>query len=360
MDFEASRNELVEAVVNAANGIPVNPVHPVRAGMWIQAKDGVLTFLGSDGDVTFTATLKNEPIFAEGEVIVPGRLFSDIVKVLPGEDIQVTSDGQAVIIHSGNSRFSLRAIKDQYPISEKGDPDILGKVPGNDLVEAITKISPAVSKNDANAKFTGMLLESEVDVITVAASSPYRMAVCTARWQPTNTEKNGRHGKCLVPGWVMDRFRRGINSDLVSVGWDDSTVVLQSDGFTMTARLLAADFPEWRNFFPDVPRYQVDAGILAEVVKRAKLAIFADEPLELLFQDHDLYVEAGVDERFSEVMACGYTGEAYRARVGSQLFLDAILACDGDTTLGFTGEAQKPMQVTSGNYRSVVVTRRTV
>jgi hypothetical protein len=80
-----------------------------------------------------------------------------------------------------------------------------------------------------------------------------------------------------------------------------------------------------------------------------------------MFYSGDLYVEAGTDERFSEVLPCGYTSDQeYRPLVGSQLFLDAITACEGDCQLGFTGEDKKPIQITSGNYRSVVVTRRTV
>lgn len=356
MEFEASHNELVEAVTNAANGVPSNPVIPIRAGMRIQAKDGTLSFLGSDGDIAFISTLEHQPIFKEGEVVVSGKLFAEIIKSLPGDDIEVTSDGKTVTIMSGRSQFKLRAIPDTYPDAKRADPEILGRIPGNDLTEAILKIAPAVSKNDANVRFTGMQLSVEGDIITIAAASPYRMAVCDARWEPVNQVTS----QCLLPGWVMDRFRRGINSDVVSVGWDDNTVILRSGGFTMTARLLDAEFPDWRKYFPDVPRYAVDPEELAAVIRRAKLAIFADGPLELTFDNGDLYVEAGDEERFAEVLTCGYTDEKYRALVGSQLFLDAITACEGETFLGFTGEDKKPIQLTAGNYRSVVVTRRTV
>jgi DNA polymerase III subunit beta len=355
MEFTADRNTLAEAVSNAANGIPVTPVIPIRAGMHIEARPGSVKFTGSDGDVTFSTTIKAD-VTELTEAVVAGRLFSDVIKSLPDHDVHVVSTGKIIDITCGSCTFKLPQNPDEYPADKHLHPAILGAAPGNDLIEAIGKVVPAVAKNDPNPRFTGMQLNVEGDVLTVAGASPYRMAVCDSRWEPQEQAPS----KCLIPGWVMERFRKGINSDVVHIGWNDHTVIFQSGDFTMTARLLDTDFPDWRKFFPDVPRYQVDPEDLATVIKRAKLAIFADGPLELLFYSGDLYVEAGTDERFSEVLPCGYTGGEYRPRVGSQLFLDAILACEGDCNLGFTGEDKKPIQITSGNYRSVVVTRRTV
>lgn len=366
MEFTANRNDLAEAVTNAANGIPATPVIPIRAGMEIFVSPEFARFTGGDGDISFSSVIRadvTEPLNDVAEAVVAGKLFADVIKSLPDHDVHIVTDGKAVHINCGNCYFKLPEYKDPYPVDKHEDIEILGTVPGNDLTEAILKVAPAVSKNDANPRFTGMLLDVEGDVLVTAASSPYRMAVCDSRWEPKVQAKS----TCLVPGWVMDRFRRGINSDVVQIGWNDSTVVLKSEvfegnskqkGFTMTARQLASEFPEWRKFFPSVPTVQIDAEELAAVVKRAKLAIFSDaSPLELFFSN-DLYVEAGLEERFSEVLPCPYTGKDYRALVGSQLFLDAITACEGESFLGFTGEEKKPMQITSGNYRSVIVTRR--
>ena len=355
MEFTSERNTLAEAVTNAANGIPVTPVIPIRAGMRIFAGPGSVRFTGSDSDITFSSSIKAE-VTDPGEIVVAGRLFSDIIKALPDNDVHLASNGKILDISCGACTFKIPVNPDKYPEDKHQHPPILGAVPGNDLMEAIGKVSPAVGKNDPNPRFTGMLLDVEGDVLTIAGATPYRMAVCDSRWEPQEQAQS----KALVPGWVMERFRKGINSDVVHVGWNDSSVVFESGEFMMSARLIDSEFPDWRKFFPDVPHYQVDPEDLATVIKRAKLAIFADGPLELLFYSGDLYVEAGTDERFSEVLPCGYTGGEYRPRVGSQLFLDAILACEGDCNLGFTGEDKKPIQITSGNYRSVVVTRRTV
>lgn len=367
MEFTANRNDLAEAVTNAANGIPTTPVIPIRAGMQIFVSPEFVRFTGGDGDISFSSVIRadvSQPENDVAETVVAGKLFADVIKSLPDNDVTIITDGKTLHINCGNCYFKLPEYKDPYPVDKSEEIEPLGSVPGNDLMEAILKVAPAVSKNDANPRFTGMLLDVEGDVLTVAASSPYRMAVCDSRWEPQRQAPSS----CLLPGWVMDRFRRGINSDVVEIGWNDSTVVLKSEvfegkskqkGFTMTARRLVAEFPDWRKFFPSVPMVQIDAEELAAVVKRAKLAIFSDaSPLELLFFNGDLYVEAGVEERFSEVTTCPYTGAEYRALVGSQLFLDAITACEGDSYLGFTGEEKKPMQITSGNYRSVVVTRR--
>ena len=355
MEFEASHNDLVEAVSNAVNGVPSNPVIPIRAGMWIQAKDGTLTFLGSDSQITFTATLVQD-IITEGEVTVPGKLFADIIKSLPGDDVHVTSDGQGVIITSGRSEFKLRAIKDDYPVTGHANPAACGIIAADDFSEAILKVASSADKTNAKPAFTGILLDPDDDHINLVATDSYRLAACEARWRRLT-----EIGTCLVPAWVLERFRKGINSAEVLVSWDDSQCVMTSGNFTMTTRVLDAEYPKWRAMFPpEEPSVKIDPDELTAVVKRARLAVHADAtPVELMFYPGYLMVAAGDEERFSEQLDCDYQGNPYTARVGAHLLQDGINACEGDTWLGFTDEG-KPIHLYSGRFNYVLVTRRAI
>ena len=355
MEFEASHNDLVEAVSNAVNGVPSNPVIPIRAGIYITAKDGTLTFLGSDSQITFTATLVQD-IIEEGEVTVPGKLFADVIRSLPGDTIHVISDGKSVNIVSGKAEFKLPAIKDDYPTTGHANPAACGMIAADDFSEAILKVASSSDKTNAKPAFTGILLDPADDHINLVATDSYRLAACEARWTKlTNAEK------CLIPTSVLERFRKGINSKEVLVSWDDSQCVMTSGNFTMTTRLIDAEYPKWQAMFPpEEPSVKIDPDELASVVKRARLAVHSDTiPIELMFYPGYLMVAAGDEERFSEQLDCDYQGNPYTARVGAHLLADGINACEGDTWLGFTDE-QKPIHLYSGRFSYVLVTRRSV
>lgn len=353
VEFTVARNDIAEAVVNTVHGIPSNPIEPIRAGMHIKVDAKHVSFTAGDGDISFCTWIKADG--SDGEFIVPGKIFTEAVKSLPDGDVKVSCDGGTVELTSGRARFTFRAIKGDYPYDGPSMPEFCGDVPGNDLMEAIAHVAPSTDAASATPAFTGILLDPEEDKITLAATDSYGIAACSARYSIIKPAS-----PVLIPGWVLDRFRRGITSDFVKIGWDDNTCALQSGMYRMTSRLLAAEFPKWRGLFPqNITSVKIDPDALAAVVKRAKLAVVADAPVSLTF-DHDmLLVEVGDTERFSESLDIDYQGEGYRCLVGSQLLMNGINGCEGDTTIGWTG-GKKPIHLYSGQFQYTLVTRRAV
>lgn len=353
MKFVGDRNELAQAVTNASSGIPSNPAMPIRAGMLIKSYgDGYIAFTGSDGDITFK-TWCSADIPEEGEVIVPGKLFSEVIRSFSGQEISFTTSDNTVIVKSGRSEFTCRCYKDEYPKIPEPAPK-LGTVDSELFADAVKKIVPATGKDGSNPALAAILLETKGDTLSMVTTDKYRIAVVTLPW--TGTEDS-----CLIPGWVAERFTRGATGS-VSLGWDDRVCSMEASGFAVTVRLVEGEFPGWRKHLPsEPPDVEVDAGELAAAVKRAKLTVFSDAtPVELRFTGGMVYVESGDSGNgFRDSVECSYTGEEFAALFGIGKLLDGLTGCDESCFFGFTAPL-KPVYLKSGSFVYTIVPRRRI
>jgi DNA polymerase III subunit beta len=361
MQFTGNRNDLAEAITHAANGIPVNPVVPVYAGMCVQAAGDTVYFIGSDGDSTFTS-LSACKVDKGGVLSLPGKLLSEIVKSFPDNDITFSSpesgtSGATVTITCGRSTFQLQSYKDPYPGVPK-DCDLKGSIPADDFSAAVKSVIPAASKKDANQALHGLLLDPDHHEgrLNVVATDRYRVAVFEAEF----TSKVDM-GTCIIPPWVAERFRKSITSDdpMVSIGWNDNLCTMKSGHFTLTTRQIAGEFVKWRKFFTEGGHdVQVHTESLLAAVRRAQLTTDTDDPVELRFIQQELFVEAGYTNKSTEVLETYNYNKEFAALFGFQYLIDGLTGCDEhDVLFGFT-ESLKPVSLSSGRFQYIILPRR--
>jgi DNA polymerase III subunit beta len=359
MEFTGDRNSLAEAITNAANGIPASPVIPVRAGMNIKASPDFACFTGSDGDVTFKSST-GVTVSHVGEVTLPGKLLADIIRSLPDQDVHFAATPELATITCGRGEFKLRAYKDEYPGAAK-DCDMTGSVGGDDLSAAIRAVIPAASRKDGNPALHGVLLDplSNHEHLTLVATDRYRVASFDIG--VGDAAGLAGLGSCVIPTWAAERFRKGITSPLVDMGWDDSSCTMWSGGLTCTVRQIAGKFADWSRFLPtEPPDVTVNVEGLLGAVKRAQLAADADNPVELTFTAGAVRVSAGDSTRAEETVDAAYDGGEFTALFGVSMLLDGLNGCEEENVaLGFT-EPLKPVHLSSGRFRYTILPRRRV
>jgi DNA polymerase III subunit beta len=354
MKFTADRNLLAEAVTNAVNGIPANPMYPVRAGMRVKTRSvGFAHFTGSDGDTTFTSSV-DVHIEEHGTVTVPGKLFAEIIKSLDGEDVSFSASGGMVTITCGRAVFKFQSYKEDYPEAGK-DSETPATLPAEDFSDAIRAVIPSASKKDSNMVLHGLLLDPDpkTKTLTLVATDRYRVASFELPWDGETLEP------CVIPTWAAERFRRGVTTPEVHLGWGESMCTMKSGDFTLTARRIAGEYADWRRFLPkEPPDVTVNVAELVAAVKRAQLVADGDEPVQLRFTMGDLYVEAGGATRSTEVLSAGYDGEEFVVLFGIPYFLDGLNGCEEEVCrFGFTGSLQ-PVNLQSGRFRYTLLPRR--
>ena len=108
MKFTCDRSALVDKLGVLARGVSTRSALPVLSGILLQAGEGRLDLYSTDMELSIKANFAT-PVETEGEIVVPARLFSDVIRNLPDEDVVIEAGDAAVKVSAGRAAFSLNS-----------------------------------------------------------------------------------------------------------------------------------------------------------------------------------------------------------------------------------------------------------
>ena len=359
MKFRVERDVLSDAVGWAARTLPNRPPLPILAGLLIDASDAGLVLSSFDYEISARVETTAE-VTDPGHVLVSGRLLSEIVRSLPNKPVEVVVDDAKVVLTCGTSRFSLLTLPvEDYPTLPEL-PAVAGSMPGGQFASAVSSVAVAAGRDDTLPVLTGIRMEFEDDVVTLAATDRYRLAVREIAWQPQQT---GVSAVALVQARSLAETARSL-ADAESV-----TLALATGGTgegligfegqigdsrrRSTTRLLDGEFPKYRALLPaeSLATASLDTAALIESVKRVALVAERNTPVRLSFTTDEVVLEAGTGDeaQASEAVAVTFNGDPLAIAFNPQFLLDGLNAVDAAVaTMSFT-TATKPAVITAAS-----------
>jgi DNA polymerase-3 subunit beta len=183
--YRVDRDVFGEAVSWVARALPARPVVPVLSGLLLRADGGELRLSCFDYEISASATVPIE-VGEPGSVLVPGRLLAEIVRSLPPADVDVSTAADMMMVTCGGAEFALVSLPlEDYPQLPEL-PAAAGTVDGGLLATAAAQVVPSASRDDTLPMLTGVCLEADGTVLTLAATDRYRMAVGRIGWNPVD------------------------------------------------------------------------------------------------------------------------------------------------------------------------------
>jgi DNA polymerase III subunit beta len=340
MKFRVEHDALADAVAWVARALPSRPVVPVLSGLRLDAAEG-LTLSCFDYELSAVTHLPAD-IAEPGSALVPGRLLAEITRSLPGQPAEFISDGDEVTLTCGSAEFALVSL----PTAEYPDlppaPPLAGTVDGGELAAAVTQVLPATSRDDTLPMLTGVCLDITGDVITLAATDRYRLAVRDLPWAPASP---GIRAIALVPGRTLADAARvmapGVPVSLSfappagETGHGDPRPVegmisFDSGGRRLTGRLIAGEFIRYESRFPTEfgCLAEMPAASLIEAVRRVSLVADRASPVRLTFGAGAVAIEAQTEgrARAMEKVTASFHGDEPAIAFNPHYLLDGITA----------------------------------
>src|SRR6266699_927578 len=312
MKFQVEHDALADAVAWVARALPSRPVVPVLSGLRLDAAEGLtLSCFAYELDAT---TRLPADIAEPGSALVPGRLLAEITRSLPGQPAEFRSDGDEVTLSCGSAEFALVSLPTaEYPELPPAPP-LAGTVDGGDLAVALAQVLPATSRDDTLPMLTGVCLDIRGDVVTLAATDRYRLAVADVHWAPAHP---GLRAIALVPGRTLADAARimvpGVPVSLSFAAPEQATgaagrgdprpvegmISFDSGGRRLTGRLIAGEFIRYESRFPAEYgcRAEMPAASLIEAVRRVSLVADRASPVRLTFGSGTVAIEAQTEGR---------------------------------------------------------------
>ena len=342
MKFRVERESLGEAVAWVARALASRPVIPVLSGLLLQAGEHGLTLSCFDYEVS--ARIRVEAEVAEpGTALVPGRLLAEITRSLPPLPAEFSSDADMVSLTCGGAEFTLVSLPVQdYPALPE-PPDPAGTVDGGVLATAAAQVVPSASRDDTLPMLTGVCLDIDGEVMTLAATDRYRMAVRRVHWDPAVP---GMRAAALVPARTLADVARTMAAGVpvkVAFGTSDADqaatgeprpaegmISFEGGGRRLTARLIAGEFIRYQSRFPAEfgCRAELAAGPFIEAVRRVSLVAERASPVRLAFGHGEVVIEAQAEGRARAVesVAADFAGDERVISFNPHFLLDGLVA----------------------------------
>jgi len=139
--FEVNKDVFSEAVSFAVKLLPQRTTLPILSGVLITVADSNVTISSFDYEVS-AKTKVTANVEVDGQVLVSGRLLSEIAQRLPEESVTLSLSGSSVSVISGSAKFSLATMPvEEYP----NLPEVVGAVgtvSGEEFAQAVGQGSP--------------------------------------------------------------------------------------------------------------------------------------------------------------------------------------------------------------------------
>jgi DNA polymerase-3 subunit beta len=344
MRFKCDRTTLVDKLTVLARGVSTRSALPVLSGVLLQAHDGRLDLFSTDMELSIKATLATT-VERDGEVVVPARLFADIVKNLPGDDVVVETGEGAVRVAAGRATFSLNSwVASDFPQTSRFETAggfVVGREP---FTATLSKVGRAASRDETRPILTGVLVTIAGGVLKMVATDSYRLSVKETSLSPAATEAEIT---AIVPVKALNEVARlagaqsGGDIEIV-IGENQALFHLSAaDGdIWISSRLIDGQFPNYKQLLPESFDHAViiTKETFLAAARRVSLMAQKNTPLRLGFAAGKLTLRAITQDvgQAEELLDIEYAGDAFEIGFNPSFLIDGVDSIDGDdVTLKF-------------------------
>jgi len=252
MKFTINKNILLESLVNVVRAINPKNIIPILNGIKFELNSDGLNLIASDSDLTIKSFIPASAIKSidnEGTIIIQSKYIIDIIRKLPGEEVNIeVVDSLKIRIYTDNSQYNLNCLNTMdYPqiiLEESNNPVIIQ----SDLLKSLIKQTIfAVSLQESRPLLTGINLKINDDKLEVVATDSYRLAKKTI----TLNEKYPKNIEITIPGKNINEFDKILDEDGdVEIHLFGNKVLFKYKNIIFQSSLLNGNYPNTTNLIP--------------------------------------------------------------------------------------------------------------
>lgn len=369
MKFIVQRDPLLKSVQDVMKAISSRTAIPILTGMKIEAKQNGIVLTGSDSDISIESHIQaeadgiiNVEQIEEGSIVLQARYFSDIVRKLPEQSIEIESDEQHnVTIRSGKAEFNLNGQDaEEYPQLPKLNTDDSLELPTDLLKGVIKQTVFAVSTMETRPILTGVHLKLDDGKLNFTATDSHRLA---SREIPVE-DAHVDFSSVVIPGKSLNELSKILvdNEETVDIRVTQNQILFRTKNLYFLSRLLDGNYPETSRLIPDQSKTTIHLNTrdLLHTIDRAsllaredrnnvvKLSTNGDGMLEITSNSPEI---GHVSE---EITAQSIEGEDLKISFSSKYMMDALKAIDSDEVkIEFTG-AMRPFVLRPANGEPII------
>ncbi len=335
MKFTCDRSLLVDKLAILARGVSTRSALPVLSGILLRAGEGRLDLYATDMELSVKANLAVD-VEREGELVIPARLFSDIVRNMPDDNVVVEAGETVLKVRAGRAEFALNAWPaGDFPHTSSFDMTGFFTVGREPFTETLGKVGRAASHDETRPILTGVLMTILGDTLKMVATDSYRLAVKETKLGHSLSEEV----QAIVPVKALhevSRLATAMGPGEVEVAITENQALFRLSGsggdVWIASRLIDGQFPNYRQLIPDTFDRELTLPRDAFMAAARRVSLLAQKsiPLRLSFSEGTLTMKALTQDvgQAEEMLDVAYSGEPFEIGFSPAYLIEGIDAVD--------------------------------
>ncbi len=348
MKLICNKQSLYEALINVSKAVADKSTIPALEGIKLSLDNSTLWLTGYDLEIgikTFVPVVSGD----SGEIIINSRLFSEIIKKMPTDEIEIDiAENMAVTIIGGVTEYTVSAVSAaEYPVIPEFVDENVVTVSQSVLKSMINQTIFAVSQNDTKPILKGELCEITDNNFNMVAIDGFRLAV------RTEAIKNNSNFKFVVPSKTLNEVSKLLKDDdelTCDLRVSKKHIVFDFNGYTVFTRLLEGEFHNYRGSIPQnsVTEVIIEKRELINCLERASLLINEriKSPVRCIFDKGALRIscQTSIGKIFDEIPA-DISGPKIEIGFNCKYLLDPLKAISDDKIKLLMNGGNLPMKI---------------
>lgn len=344
MKFTANTHDIADGLAIVTRALPSKPATQALDGIHVQCDGNTLSLTCSDGTMSISWT-GNVTVQEQGETIIQGKLFSDLMRKLPNTTVTITADDKTATVAYNRSRSRIAVLPGPYP--ERNDVKNAASftIPASTLRDLVSHVLPAIATDTTRIILTGALLDITPSDITAVSLDGFRLAMMRHAADMGLTGKD--HISAVIPRKTITELSRILpaDSDPVTVLVSTSAISINLGTTQITSTLLAGEYIDYTKIIPTDYKTMalVKTSDLQDALDRASLMAREGKNnlVRLDLADHTLSVSSrSATGSIEEQVDCDQQGDNITIAFNSAYIADALRNIPDDTvSIGFNSPA---------------------
>jgi len=337
MTLTCDKQQLQDALALAVRAVNSRTTMPILECVLLTAQQETgLTLSATNLELTINTAPIAAEISVQGSVALDAKLFSEIIRKMPGTDVTISVDeNNSVQVKSGRSRMTISSQPgDEFPVMSEEEPLNSYRVKAQILKDMIRQTIFSVSTDQSRPILTGELIEIKDNTMRMVAVDMFRIS-----YKSVALDYNCEDCKVVVPSKSLGELSRMLPSDeneYVAVETTKKRIIFKSDGFTLISNLLEGEFIRYDQIFNEdfTTAVEVNRNDLLNALERAVLVATENKmlPIKLDIKDDDMTICARSERGETEDgVPCKTDGSDILISFNPRYFIEALRAIDDET-----------------------------
>ncbi|WP_353893296.1 DNA polymerase III subunit beta [Proteinivorax hydrogeniformans] len=333
MEFYCSQEELLAGISITQRGISSKTTIQVLSGIMLKVSNNHLYLKSTDLEITIEYKVPVKTV-TEGEIILPAKILTDIVRKMPKEEIHFSmTEDKNVKIKSSTIEIDLTGEStEEFPkFPQLPEGKILG-LSELKLKNMLKQTAFAISTEESRPVLTGVLFEIKGSTLNLIATDGHRLAYKVAVLE----DEPKTPLKVIVPRKAITELQRILVDDednTIDIYVKDSIVFFVFENVIFSSRVIEGKFPPYQQIIPsdNNTKLKVNTKILQTSIERAELLSREGARSLVKFKISDiLYLTSNTPDlgSLSEQLPVDKEGEDLEIAFNAKLITDCLKNID--------------------------------